>query len=276
LWTSNSRESIETVPSWNPDATEPGSSIVRALEENAKYNVLTVGIASIIGSLLLILIIDYVPRKQFLTLTFLILAPLFWITGASFFKVVYTPNHAATVVMVALCHFVINLGKPLSFPQAHRHYCQGRANFWSILSTGPNTLTFIIPAELFPTRYRATCHGIAAAFGKLGSIVVQVALSYTKWSDGLTVGDRKSENLGWVFILFGFVMALGGFYSWAWIPSMQHAGRGPHWRIENKNLEELGDGLHAEKEEDPLAEVIGVRAKVSGAALKIVHRFRNP
>jgi PHS family inorganic phosphate transporter-like MFS transporter len=40
---------------------------------------------------------------------------------------------------------------------------------------GPNTTTFIIPGEIFPTRYRSTAHGIAAASGKLGAIVAQVA-----------------------------------------------------------------------------------------------------
>ena len=41
---------------------------------------------------------------------------------------------------------------------------------------GPNTTTFIIPGEMFPTRYRSTCHGIAAACGKVGAIVSQFAL----------------------------------------------------------------------------------------------------
>ncbi|KAI8956289.1 major facilitator superfamily domain-containing protein [Xylaria longipes] len=39
---------------------------------------------------------------------------------------------------------------------------------------GPNTTTFIIPGECFPTRYRATGHGISAAMGKVGAIVAQV------------------------------------------------------------------------------------------------------
>jgi MFS transporter, PHS family, inorganic phosphate transporter len=39
---------------------------------------------------------------------------------------------------------------------------------------GPNTTTFIIPGECFPTRYRSTGHGLSAAFGKIGAIVVQV------------------------------------------------------------------------------------------------------
>lgn len=36
---------------------------------------------------------------------------------------------------------------------------------------GPNTTTFIVPAELFPARLRSTCHGISAAAGKAGAIV---------------------------------------------------------------------------------------------------------
>ena len=41
---------------------------------------------------------------------------------------------------------------------------------------GPNTTTFILPAELFPTPFRCTCHGIASASGKLGSILAQIFL----------------------------------------------------------------------------------------------------
>ncbi|KAJ7227079.1 inorganic phosphate transporter [Mycena pura] len=42
---------------------------------------------------------------------------------------------------------------------------------------GPNTTTFVIPGEVFPTRYRSTGHGISAASGKLGAIVAQVGFS---------------------------------------------------------------------------------------------------
>ncbi|GLJ22741.1 hypothetical protein SUGI_0428430 [Cryptomeria japonica] len=35
---------------------------------------------------------------------------------------------------------------------------------------GPNTTTFIVPAELFPARLRSTCHGISAAAGKAGAL----------------------------------------------------------------------------------------------------------
>ncbi|GAA6001461.1 hypothetical protein JCM10207_006677 [Rhodosporidiobolus poonsookiae] len=39
---------------------------------------------------------------------------------------------------------------------------------------GPNTTTFIIPGEVFPTRYRSTAHGISAASGKFGAIIAQI------------------------------------------------------------------------------------------------------
>jgi len=36
---------------------------------------------------------------------------------------------------------------------------------------GPNVTTFVLPGELFPTRFRATAHGISAGVGKLGAFI---------------------------------------------------------------------------------------------------------
>jgi nitrate/nitrite transporter NarK len=36
---------------------------------------------------------------------------------------------------------------------------------------GPNTTTFVYPAEIFPVRIRTTSHGIAATIGKVGAAV---------------------------------------------------------------------------------------------------------
>jgi MFS transporter, PHS family, inorganic phosphate transporter len=41
---------------------------------------------------------------------------------------------------------------------------------------GPNTTTFIVPGEVFPTRYRSTAHRISAASGKVGAIIAQALL----------------------------------------------------------------------------------------------------
>ncbi|EEF48997.1 inorganic phosphate transporter, putative [Ricinus communis] len=45
---------------------------------------------------------------------------------------------------------------------------------------GPNSTTFVLPAELFPTRLRSTCHALSAAAGKAGAMVgAFVVQSYT-------------------------------------------------------------------------------------------------
>jgi MFS transporter, PHS family, inorganic phosphate transporter len=41
---------------------------------------------------------------------------------------------------------------------------------------GPNTTTFVYPAEIFPVRVRTTCYGIAAAAGKVGGFIGTYAL----------------------------------------------------------------------------------------------------
>jgi PHS family inorganic phosphate transporter-like MFS transporter len=43
---------------------------------------------------------------------------------------------------------------------------------------GPNATTFIIPGEVFPTRFRTTSHGICAASGKLGAIISSYGFTY--------------------------------------------------------------------------------------------------
>ena len=58
-------------------------------------------------------------------------------------------------------------------------YCL--ANFFT--NFGPNVTTFIIPGEIFPTRYRSTAHGITAACGKLGAIVSQIIFFKVRDSD---------------------------------------------------------------------------------------------
>lgn len=47
---------------------------------------------------------------------------------------------------------------------------------------GPNSTTFVVPAELFPARLRSTCHGISAACGKAGAIVGTFGFLYASQS----------------------------------------------------------------------------------------------
>ncbi|KAJ4844152.1 putative inorganic phosphate transporter 1-3 [Turnera subulata] len=58
-------------------------------------------------------------------------------------------------------------------------YCGGNPAMFTVLfgltfffaNFGPNSTTFIVPAEIFPARFRSTCHGISAAAGKAGAII---------------------------------------------------------------------------------------------------------
>lgn len=72
---------------------------------------------------------------------------------------------------------------------------------------GPNTTTFIIPGEVFPTRFKSTCHGIAAASGKAGAILSAQGFSLLKNSIGV-------GNL--LLIFSGFMLI--GFLATFWVP----------------------------------------------------------
>ncbi|XP_075650468.1 inorganic phosphate transporter 1-4-like [Castanea sativa] len=66
----------------------------------------------------------------------------------------------------------------LAFPYNHWTHKDNRIGFVVLYSLtfffanfGPNATTFVVPAEIFPARFRSTCHGISAAAGKAGAIV---------------------------------------------------------------------------------------------------------
>lgn len=76
---------------------------------------------------------------------------------------------------------------------------------------GPNTTTFIVPGEVFPTRYRSTSHGISAASGKIGSIIGQGAISTLK-TKGYKKGDKnQSPWMDHVLEIYALFMLLGCF-----------------------------------------------------------------
>lgn len=43
---------------------------------------------------------------------------------------------------------------------------------------GPNAVTFLVAAEVYPTPIRATAHGVSAAAGKLGALMASVLYNY--------------------------------------------------------------------------------------------------
>ncbi|CAF0869862.1 unnamed protein product [Brachionus calyciflorus] len=97
---------------------------------------------------------------------------------------------------------------------------------------GPNTTTFIIPGEVFPTRYRSTAHGISAAAGKLGAIVSQVGFFQLKDIGG------KNKSIPTILIIFGGFMFIGLLFTLL-LPETK-----------GKSLEELAGEVETQKENE--------------------------
>jgi PHS family inorganic phosphate transporter-like MFS transporter len=126
------------------------------------------------------LFIDSWGRKPIQLMGFIMLTILFVIMGFGYDKL--TATHSSTKAFVFL-------------------YCL--ANFFQ--NFGPNTTTFVIPGEVFPTRYRSTAHGISAASGKFGAVVAQVGFARLKDIGG------TNKFVKHILELFAFFMLTGIF-----------------------------------------------------------------
>ncbi|KAL4594894.1 hypothetical protein ACB092_12G052400 [Castanea dentata] len=67
---------------------------------------------------------------------------------------------------------------------------------------GPNSTTFVLPAELFPTRLRSSCHALSAASGKAGAMVGAFGVQYFT----LTGNPNKIKS---AMLLLAFTNMLG-------------------------------------------------------------------
>ncbi|KAM6493753.1 inorganic phosphate transporter [Amanita muscaria] len=124
------------------------------------------------------LVIDSWGRRPIQLMGFSILTAIFTVMGFGYNAMIATP--AGTKVFIFL-------------------YCL--ANFFQ--NFGPNVTTFVIPGEAFPTRYRSTGHGICAASGKLGAIVIQVVFAQLK-----NIGGTNAF-LPHILEIFAFFMITG-------------------------------------------------------------------
>jgi PHS family inorganic phosphate transporter-like MFS transporter len=102
-------------------------------------------------------------------------------------------------------------------------YCDGNLIMFAILfgltlffaNFGPNSTTFIVPAELFPARLRSTCHGISAAAGKSGAIIGSFGVqSY------ISNSHDKTKAIKQAIMALSFVNLLGFFFTFL-VPETQ-------------------------------------------------------
>jgi MFS family permease len=76
------------------------------------------------------------------------------------------------------------------------------------INAGPNTTTWIVAAELFPTRLRATAQGAATSISRLGAISGTLLLPIVDARAGLPM----------VFGIAAAVSLLGAVLTWRWLP----------------------------------------------------------
>jgi PHS family inorganic phosphate transporter-like MFS transporter len=245
LWTATEQINNPSTPSWllNSPFGDDGT-IRQVLLANAKNTTLTTSVASILGALAIIALINRIDRRRALIFSFAFLSLALLVLALLFRFLFHTSAHWVLVIAYALVQFAF--------------------------AFGPNTLTFIIPAEIFPTRYRCTCYGIAAACGKLGSVFVQLAFLFF---DGGGMKDPNSRALGKIIFIFAVFMAIGSVVSWVWIPGVQERdtdvdGEVRKGKLRTRTLEELGGGRACVGED----EKVGVRAAGRGVRKRVKRR----
>jgi MFS family permease len=85
--------------------------------------------------------------------------------------------------MMALCFGVIGLVPGVATAVAPFIIAYGVSYFFA--EFGPNTTTFVLPAELYPVSMRATGHGISAGVAKLGAFIGVFVFPFLQTSLGL-------------------------------------------------------------------------------------------
>ncbi|CAG8561008.1 2887_t:CDS:2 [Ambispora gerdemannii] len=150
--------------------------VFQNLWNNSIGNIIITILGTVPGYWFTVLFVDSWGRKPIQLMGFGLLTIIFIIWGFAYDEIKKGPN-AGFIVIFTLAQFFQNFG--------------------------PNSTTFIVPGEVFPTRYRSTGHGISAASGKLGAIIAQIIIYVMKSKDK---GDSAYiPTLIKIFALFMFI-----------------------------------------------------------------------
>ncbi|KAJ5724704.1 hypothetical protein N7493_006432 [Penicillium malachiteum] len=208
-------------PYWMTDS-RAGANVYKMFFQTSVRALVILNIGSFVGGLLLIIFAHRIERVALQKYTFLGLSILFIALGSLFVCLVNSP--AASVALYIVGQILFNFG--------------------------PNATTYMIPAEIFPTRYRATCYGLSAGAGKLGSILVQIFSTYYKFGGGL--GDTSTRRHGIVLFVFSGCMILGAFVTHIYIPPLlEKKGRNILWGGKPYTLETMAMGRMGRKSREP-------------------------
>lgn len=178
------------------------SNVYEKLYNSAAGNLILVCAGSLPGYWFTVATVDTVGRKPIQLGGFIILTVLLCIMGFAYHQV----GDNGLLALFVLAQFFQNFG--------------------------PNSTTFIVPGECFPTRYRSTAHGLSAASGKIGAIIAQTCIG-TLVNHGC---DKEHKNcfLPHVLEIFALFMLLGIFTTLL-IPETKR-----------RTLEEISETCHGE------------------------------
>ncbi|KAJ1746090.1 hypothetical protein LPJ78_005985, partial [Coemansia sp. RSA 989] len=171
---------------------KPSKYIIRNCLGNIIINIL----GSVPGYWITVFTIERLGRKSIQLMGFGMLTILYIVLGFAYHKIL-DKSEAGFIVLFTLAQLFQNFG--------------------------PNVTTFVIPGEVFPTRFRSTAHGISAASGKLGAIVAQGGFMQLKDRGG------KNQFIDHLLEIFALFMLIGFLVTW-WIPESK-----------GKTLEEICD-----------------------------------
>ncbi|ODV93867.1 hypothetical protein PACTADRAFT_71897 [Pachysolen tannophilus NRRL Y-2460] len=177
-------------------------NVYHSLYNASAGNLILICAGSIPGYWFSVATVDWIGRKPIQIAGFVLLTAILCIMGFGYHRI----GEHGLLAMYILAQFFENFG--------------------------PNTTTFIVPGEIYPTRYRSTAHGISAACGKIGAIVAQSAIGTLEDHDcSSTDTDCWLPHVMEIFALF---MLLGIFTSLL-IPETKRM-----------TLEEINEKFHGE------------------------------
>ncbi|KAK9774757.1 putative Major facilitator superfamily domain-containing protein [Seiridium cardinale] len=162
-----------------------GNSLYEQLYNNAIGTIILTVAGSLPGYWTAICTIDTIGRKPLQVFGFVFLTVIFSVLGFCYKRL----NQGAMLALYVIAQFFFN---------------------W-----GPNTTTFIVPGECYPTRYRSSAHGLSAAMGKVGAIIAQVVSIplLSKDSPPNCQGSDCSPWLDRLMQIFALFMLCGTFVS---------------------------------------------------------------
>jgi MFS transporter, PHS family, inorganic phosphate transporter len=137
IWTPSPLANSGNSFSGQVDPAYSNSAIYEALMQDSIHMIIAISAGNLLGSIILVAIIDYVPRKKMLAWSFISLAIWFAIAGGCFFNASSPVDLQPLKVMFYItCQILCNLGKFL--------FTSSYASTDISVMIGPNALLFIV------------------------------------------------------------------------------------------------------------------------------------